>query len=272
MFTDCPDCRRQFRVRAPQLAAAAGQVRCGYCGCQFDALQRLHDEPLPAPALQTPAPEPPAPPPPPVRASAPVQPPPPPRAPHEDDDEDDEEAEEEAQHDASFLLPDLAEPEAPRSARSRIFWGLALVLLLLAGALQGAWFQRDWVLTRYPALTPWVQRLCEKLRCEVIRYHDLSAIRIVNRDVRLHPLYENSLLVNATIENDAKQLQPWPDVQLVLYDTSGKAVAYRRFAPSEYLEAGIDVERGMQPDQSAHFVLEVTGATDRAVSFEFGFL
>ena len=47
MFTECPSCNRQFRITAGHLSAAHGQVKCGYCGMQFNALERLHDSPLP---------------------------------------------------------------------------------------------------------------------------------------------------------------------------------------------------------------------------------
>ena len=46
MYTDCPGCHRQFHVYAAQLSAAGGMVKCGYCGCKFNALDRLRDQPL----------------------------------------------------------------------------------------------------------------------------------------------------------------------------------------------------------------------------------
>ena len=51
MFTDCPGCARQFRIRAAQLSAAGGRVKCGYCGRQFNALEHLQDKPLPTQVL-----------------------------------------------------------------------------------------------------------------------------------------------------------------------------------------------------------------------------
>ena len=48
MITQCPSCRTHFRVRARQLAARAGQVRCGKCNRVFDALEHLTEEIAPA--------------------------------------------------------------------------------------------------------------------------------------------------------------------------------------------------------------------------------
>lgn len=262
MFTDCPECRRQFRIRADQIAAAAGEVRCGFCGRQFNVLGRLRDKLLPAsepaaaalpdpqfeiaaPAVvAAPAPAPgvtPAPPRP--------RPPKPAAMPPE-------------------LLPDPVPDRPPRAAA----WSATALLLVLVAAAQIAWFQRDMLLARHPELRPWAERFCGRLGCELQEFRDLSAFELVNRDVRLHPLFENSLLVNATIRNAAAQVQPWPRVQLVLFDTDGRAIGQRSFAPGDYLEADVDMKRGMPAESSAHIVLEITGATDGAVSFEFGFL
>lgn len=44
MLTQCPNCETTFRVTSEILRVADGQVRCGRCHTQFDALQRLMDE------------------------------------------------------------------------------------------------------------------------------------------------------------------------------------------------------------------------------------
>jgi predicted Zn finger-like uncharacterized protein len=45
MFTRCPSCQTLFRVRAEILRIAHGQVRCGRCGMQFNALDGLAEDP-----------------------------------------------------------------------------------------------------------------------------------------------------------------------------------------------------------------------------------
>lgn len=55
MYSQCPECQARFRVTADALRAAHGTVRCGRCGCAFDALARLSDTVPPAaadPAVQ----------------------------------------------------------------------------------------------------------------------------------------------------------------------------------------------------------------------------
>lgn len=266
MYTDCPSCRRQFRVRAQHLSEAQGLARCGYCGEQFNLLTRLRDAPQPrAPAAQQSAQEPRA------AAAASSQ-----QAPLEEPQFHIPPAASAAarperprpMREVPFEL--LAEPEAS-PARSWI-WGVAAVLLLLGAGAQAAWFNRDWLLRRFPVLRPAAQQLCERLPCEVVRHRDLGAISLINRDVRLHPVYQDTLLVNATMTNAAAFRQPFPQVQLVLFDTGGNAIAQRVFAPQEYLDESINVNPGMDPEVPVHFAIEISGAIENAVGFEFGFL
>src|SRR5690606_5409413 len=44
MLTQCPNCQTILRVTSEILRVADGQVRCGRCQRQFDALERLVEE------------------------------------------------------------------------------------------------------------------------------------------------------------------------------------------------------------------------------------
>ncbi|HEX2494788.1 MAG TPA: DUF3426 domain-containing protein [Steroidobacter sp.] len=48
MLTQCPNCHTTFRLTSEILRVAAGQVRCGRCQTQFDALEQLADGRAPA--------------------------------------------------------------------------------------------------------------------------------------------------------------------------------------------------------------------------------
>jgi predicted Zn finger-like uncharacterized protein len=60
MLTQCPNCQTMFRVTSEILRVADGQVRCGRCQRQFDAMERLIEEhpgePLPARSHRAPEP------------------------------------------------------------------------------------------------------------------------------------------------------------------------------------------------------------------------
>ena len=248
MFTSCPQCNRQYRIHASQLGAAQGMARCGHCGRKFNALERLTDIP--------------------VRL--------------DDKHGLDQEMEMVAEtpvdvddgYEPQFDIPEILEPEPrkPASVLSRVLWSFVIVLLLVTIAAQVAWFNRDYLLARYPELKPWAREICDRAGCKLIRYYSTSGIQLLNRDVRLHPQYEDTLLVNATISNRSGKVQPYPRIQLALFDTTGRIIASRKFSPEEYLDNSINIEDGMPVEQPVHFVLEVTGPTRSAVSFEFRFL
>lgn len=101
---------------------------------------------------------------------------------------------------------------------------------------------------------------------------NISAIKLLNRDVRVHPRYKDALLVNATMTNLSRYAQRFPTVLFSLFDTNGKVIAYRQIPAADYLDNSIDVEAGMTPDMPIHFVLEVVNTGSEAVSFEFDFL
>ncbi len=54
MLTQCPVCSTHFRLHPEQLLAAGGRVRCGRCGCLFNARPAQHTPPTGLPALEAP--------------------------------------------------------------------------------------------------------------------------------------------------------------------------------------------------------------------------
>jgi len=346
MFTICPKCSKQFRLYAEHIAAASGQVRCGFCNALFNALDHLHDEPLSNETISKiiqPEPEQ-------ERVIEPET-----NSPKHDEsdtidegnsekinaggdpaiisepeqheelqpDEDliissntenselefdtaiheigadvaveanaveankaqikDEEHEEDVlglieseDRETHYHFPDADEvlSEEPRKRRwiPTFFWTSACFVALMGIILQLVWFNRDLVSMKYPQLTPFIKQVCNELDCRILRHRDTQAIKLVNRDVRLHPNYQDTLLVNATINNELSVRQPYPRVQLTLFDTSGALLGHRKFIPSDYLDESIDLDEGMPINIPVHFVLEVSGPTAGAVSFEFRFL
>lgn len=269
MYTFCPDCNRQYRIRAAQLSTAQGLVICGYCGRQFNALERLHDRPqkplLQISEVKTPAPD----------SVLAVHVP----ALREEIigtmqvGHTDRRAAVELEEPRFDLSEALLDPEQAGGGRAvSTAWSAGVLALLLLFALQFAWFNRDDALEAYPQLTPWVESLCARYHCNLFRQRDLSAIRILNRDVRVHPNYADTLLINATMANQSGRTLPFPKVQFTLFDTDGQMLGYREFTMAEYLDRSIDVTKGMAPGQPVHFVLEVSAPAQEAVSFEFRFL
>ena len=306
MFTDCPSCESQFRIRAAQLGAADGWVRCGSCGETFYALERLYDTPVKqAPILRQSdevAAEPPA------QSIGPVQAEAAEPAPAEteqyqpvaeeavpEDIEPEQPAETDQQPDKVSTpgqetagtettdtdgnreaLPDLPpvladDKEKKTGSPARVIWGSLVFVLSLIAVLQLAWFNRDGLLRAYPALVPWVEQICESLQCEPVRFRDISAIELLDRQVTQHPRYRNALLASATMVNNAEFIQPFPDIELLIFSTGGQVISRGRFESAEYLGPGVNPSSGMPPGIPVHFGLELTGTAREAVSFRFRF-
>ncbi|MBL1142031.1 MAG: DUF3426 domain-containing protein [Proteobacteria bacterium] len=316
MYTVCPGCTRQFQIYAEHLAAASGQVRCGFCHEQFNATERLYDEPLSNEKIlneqlaiesadeepQFDIPE--------SVDQNPVTPEQVVTVTNSKTDTEQEldtaiseigirpsveeiktrvKSEATAQkavestresaieehysfHESDELLPEESKDKSRWRWLLPLFWTTVSIVALIAIVMQLAWFNRDQILLKYPEYLTYVKQICNEFDCQLIRQQDTGAIKLVNRDVRLHPDYQDTLLVNASMKNELPVRQPYPRVQLTLFDTSGSLLGHRVFVPDDYLDSSIDIDKGMPVDSPVYFVLEVSGPTSGAVSFEFRFL
>lgn len=270
LYTSCPACLRQFSITATQLSAANGTVVCGACEQQFNALSRLQDAPVPIDQLQrTDTPE--------LTPGSNIDN----RTITAKDSQTQQQVTQdqrthellhEINQDITHLSPGHVPEYAPKNTLLTVGFAIGTTLLIIIIAMQLAWFNRDALLARYPQLLPIVQKLCDRFDCPIFKHKDIGAIKLVNRDVRHHPLYEDALLINVTIVSHANKVQSFPFLQLALFNTNGKAIAYREFKPDEYVRRGTNINTGMVPKQPVHFMLEVIGPTQEAVSFEFNFI
>ena len=271
MLTQCAACRAVYRLTAADLAAANGFVICGECETQFNALERLADDPdrrrlqkslatredIPAQVLviepafsphlvHTPAVISEAPP---IAANN--------LAPHEVPE---------------ILRADMARLLG-RQRFSALWWGWSSLALLALVALlaQVSWEYRVEMFAHFPTLRPYVERGCVALDCQIDGPLAAGKMELLARDVREHPQYQHALLVNATLANRGALTAKYPTIQLGIYDRTGGVIGVRRFQPREYLDASIDIEHGMPAARSVYLVLEIAGVSEVADSFEFTF-
>jgi predicted Zn finger-like uncharacterized protein len=151
---------------------------------------------------------------------------------------------------------------------------LGVVAILLFSAtlfIQLAYFRSSQLLDRFPALQPLVERVCTTLPCHYSGPRDVSQIKLVNRDIRIHPKVNNALLISATFINRATFKQPYPDITITLSDLSGAMVAQRRFTPAEYLGRLNSPFLLMPSNKPVQIALEVVDPGKDAVNFEFTF-
>lgn len=178
-----------------------------------------------------------------------------------------------------FTLDDDMPPpglvQKRRAAGRSGLWAFGVVLLLLSGAGQLLWFQRDTLLVHYPELRPQLIALCERLHCQVNRQYRLDAIRLLTRELRADEKYPDRLLLSAILENTLSRHQAWPILQLVLSDHTGQIISAGEFLPGDYLgpHSPFTVS-GMPPRQPVYFTMTVQGqqSLEQASGYEFHLL
>lgn len=148
-------------------------------------------------------------------------------------------------------------------------WLIASLLIFALLLFQFLNFNAGVVVAKFPQLGV----ICSFIACPVEQeLKDNPVIELISRDVREHPQFKNVLLVNATLMNGANERQPFPKLQIDLFDKVGRGVGSRQFSPNEYLDSSVDLNVGMKPKLPVHIVLEILGSVEEANSFEFTFL
>lgn len=163
-----------------------------------------------------------------------------------------------------FLARGSAGPSPLERRHVAIAAGLALLLVL-----QLLLADRD-RLSGHAAWRPLVTALCTPLPCSVPLWREPAAIRVQERDVRPVPGRPGVLRVSATIHNEARWAQAWPQLVLTFSDLDGRALGMRAFEPAEYLAAqpaDVTIASGEQ----AAIAMDLVEPSPQAVAFHFDF-
>jgi len=245
MITHCPSCHTHFRVHAEQLAARAGQVRCGKCNRVFDALEHLIEEIAPArepsmphehaamravtaAAVSVPADA--------GDVSAEVQEPAIATSP-------DQEAETmlagagmsgAATPAAAFDFGPIAAADTAKHAR-RWPWLLGALLLLLVLLAQAAYLYRSAFIVLFPQAKPYAVALCATLGCDLPLPRRIELMSIEASDLQADTTNPNVMVLSATLKNRAIFDQQLPLLELTLTDAQDQPVVRRVLAASDYL-------------------------------------
>lgn len=252
MFTRCQGCHTVHPVNAALLSRAKGQYRCGRCQKLANALDALFDEWPSAGDQVTERGDPPilggV-----VALEMPVQ-------------------------TASSGEPETAQSDAellPESASSRGHWlrltwiTLGLVLVITTVLAVGSYFGK--IQLDGNTINQSLVRMGMKDAPPEQPFRDTRNIELVSREMLSHPLRPRVLLLNATIVNRAPKAQPYPDIQVKLFNLGNEVISERRFRPTDYLTSTSAMRGGMTPDAYLRFSLEMLDPGDRAVGFELEF-
>ena len=168
--------------------------------------------------------------------------------------------------------PSFAKVRSAASAAQRrlqrIEWGVVagLAALLLVQVIASDFDQ----LAANAATRPWLQNLCNVLRCSLPPWREPQSLHLLQRDVQSNPQRPGLLRISASFRNEARWTQPWPRLRVTLSDTDGRAIAARDFAANEYLGAK-PTTNGIASGQVASVAFDVTDPSPRVTAFTFEF-
>ena len=300
MITHCPSCHTHFRVHAEQLAARAGQVRCGKCGRVFDALEHLIEEIAPAraprpgsspefdavridttEAEQLPRPD--------AgqtqESGAKVQEPE--IAGTADDRGEPPEAEAEMAEatGSESAMPEPANFEAeaatgasafdfgpsvtaePPKPRRRWPWLLGALLLLLMLLTQAAYQYRSAIILLFPETKPYAAALCANLGCDLPLPRRIEQMSIEASDLQADTTNPNVMVLFATLKNRAIFNQQHPSIELTLTDVQDQPVARRALAPQDYLGRAGNTQAGFGANSEIAIKVYIEGSQVKATGY-----
>lgn len=297
MITHCPSCHTHFRVHAEQLAARAGQVRCGRCSRVFDALEHLVEESAPARASSAteehatnPA----------ITAAEPEFEPAPAHT-----AEYGAEAQQAVPEVNAGLHAETAQAgteisetvvPAPAPARAagietgaasgvsafdfgpiaaagpavqarRWPWLLGALLLLLALIAQAAYFYRSALVVLFPEAKPYAAALCATLGCELPLPRRIELLSIEASDLQADTANPNIMVLSATLKNRAIFDQQLPLLELTLTDAQDQPVVRRVLTPQDYIGKAVKIQAGFAANTETAVKVFIEGSQVKATGY-----
>ena len=256
MYTRCQACHTVHPINAELLSRAAGQYRCGKCKKLSNALDALFDEwPSAGETVVNSRPDTQAP----VLGGSLAL-----------------EIEEEGEltpEEAALLTRHDSDRNPDSQARKtwlRATWiSTGIMVVLIASYSVSSYF--GVFSFDHPAVEQSLVRIGLKDAPPQQPFRDSESIEIVSRELLSHPMRPKVLLLNATIVNRASQAQPYPDIDVRLFDLNNEVISERRYRPTDYLTSSAELRSGMTPGAYLRFSLEMLDPADRAVGFELEF-
>jgi predicted Zn finger-like uncharacterized protein len=268
MITRCPSCDTHFRVHADQLAARAGQVRCGKCDKVFNAHDHLVEEALPGYE---------------------------PEAAHQRSLEGERSivhepvpartgtAEMQPQPQPARLEPAVARTEAAATASTFDFgpsaaadsaskprrwpWLLGSLIMLVVLLGQVAFHYRTAISLLIPETKPWYVELCATLGCELALPRRIELMSIEASDLQADTTNPSVMVLTATLRNRAIFNQQAPLIELTLIDAQEQPVVRRVLAPQDYMGKTVSAQAGFAANSEVAIKVFVEGSQVKATGY-----
>jgi len=186
--------------------------------------------------------------------------------------------------DVPYGLPDIVPSEPPGEGLQGSFfrirkkkrghslaWSLGVLLLLLIGVAQLMWLERQQLLAD-PKTRELLQQACDRLGCQLPVQQAVDRFQVLQRSITTHPSRPDALLIKMTFTNRAAFPQPYPILQMSLFDRNETPLARRRFDPELYLGHPVGDRSLLQPGQQVHLEMPLVDPGAEATGFKFDFL
>jgi predicted Zn finger-like uncharacterized protein len=163
------------------------------------------------------------------------------------------------------------EHEKSQPSRYRYYWATGTFILLLTLCVQTSWYLRD-TLIAHDAGRQVLQGICTLAGCELPIRRDTELIIISNRILTTHPDIDDVLSLKLELVNTAAFLQPFPKLQLTLYNDLGSIIARRTFEPHEYNADQYGSNQMMPRLKAVEVALNLQDPGNEVTGFKFDFL
>lgn len=174
-----------------------------------------------------------------------------------------------SEEEAPFTFEKQYEETPP--SRFKRYWAMGCLILLLPLGGQVIWQSRD-SLIHHDIGRQLLQSVCRIAGCDVPIRRATDKILISERTLTTHPDKENVLSLQLEMVNTAAFQQPYPKLQLSLYNDIGKLIARRTFSPNEYKASQHQSQEMMPKLQALHAQLDLVDPGSDVTGFKFDFL
>ncbi len=158
----------------------------------------------------------------------------------------------------------------PRTSSALARWALGLLCAVAALALaaQSAFFFRDELASRVPALVPALTAACGYLDCRVSPPKRGEQLGFVGSDLAADPAHKGLLTFTATLRNSGATAVAYPHLILSLDGLSGELAVRRVFSPAEYAPATANLVRGLDEGAEVEIKLYLDASQINVVGFK----
>lgn len=154
--------------------------------------------------------------------------------------------------------------------KSPLLWGIMNVAAIVVLTTQYLFFNLA-SLAQQDHWRPFFTISCKFLNCTLPSQFDVSQIQTNHLVIRSTSDYENSLSVDAIINNQADVSQPFPLIELTFSNDENSTIANRQFTPKEYLGGELSGTSMIPPKQPIHLSLQIIDPGQEATNYQLSF-